>query len=77
MQGRINGAGNYGFQLFARDSAITGGGTNDAFRIKIWEKATDAVVYDNELGAADDADPTSALTGGSIVIHEAKGGGKK
>ena len=33
-------------------------------------KLTDAVVYDNLMGAADDADPESiVLGGGSIVIH--------
>jgi hypothetical protein len=42
----------------------------DLFRIKIWDKDNgDMVVYDNELGGADDADPTTAIGGGSIVIH--------
>ncbi len=27
------------------------------------------VVYDNELGGADDADPTTEIGGGSIKIH--------
>jgi hypothetical protein len=42
----------------------------DRFRIKIWHKATGAIVYDNQLGAADDDAPTTALGGGSIVIHK-------
>jgi len=30
----------------------------------------DAVVYDNQMGASDADDPTTALGGGSIVIHK-------
>jgi len=30
------------------------------------------VVYDNQLGAADNADPTTAIGSGSIVVHKAK-----
>jgi hypothetical protein len=41
----------------------------DKFRIKIWEKATDALVYDNQLNALDTDDPTTVISGGSIVIH--------
>ena len=62
--GTINGAGNYGFLLIAID------GTPDRFRMKIWDKATDYVIYDNMLGVADDGNPTTVLSGGSIVIHK-------
>ena len=49
------------------------GGGGDKFRIKIWDKtAGDLLVYDNQLGAAEDADPTTALGGDSIVIHKEK-----
>ena len=34
------------------------------------ENAGDAIVYDNQLGSTDDADPTTVLGGGSIVIHK-------
>jgi hypothetical protein len=44
----------------------------DLFRIKIWDKDLDAVVYDNQMGEAEDANPTTAIGGGSIVIHKAK-----
>jgi hypothetical protein len=64
--GSINGEGDYGFLL----SVIDGGSTGDRFRIKIWDRANgDAVVYDNQVGAADDASATTALGGGSIVVH--------
>jgi len=69
--GTINGLGNYGFMLTAIDGQINGGGGLDKFRIKIWDKDTnDAIVYDNKLGAADDAEPDTVIGGGSIVIHK-------
>ncbi len=67
--GTINGTGSYGFLLTASDGQVTGGGGIDKFRIKIWETATEAIIYDNQMGAADDAGATTALGGGSIVIH--------
>ncbi|MEK7786663.1 MAG: PKD domain-containing protein [Chloroflexota bacterium] len=68
--GTINGAGDYGFMLTAIDGQIKGGGGVDKFRIKIWDKTTGDIVYDNLMGAADTADPTTAIDGGSIVIHK-------
>ena len=68
--GTINGAGNYGFMLTAIDAALTPSTDTDLFRIKIWDMdAGDAIVYDNQIGAGDNADPTTAIAGGSIVIH--------
>jgi uncharacterized repeat protein (TIGR01451 family) len=67
--GTINGSGSYGFLLTANDGEVNGGGGTDRFRIKIWNLATGAVVYDNQIGAADGADPTTQLGGGGIVIH--------
>jgi hypothetical protein len=70
--GTINGEGEYGFMLTAIDGEINGGGGEDKFRIKIWDVATDLVIYDNKIDAADDADPDTVLGGGSIKIHKAK-----
>lgn len=67
--GTINGSGEYGFMLTAIDGQVNGGGGVDKFRIKIWDKATGEVVYDNQMGAADSAIPSTALGGGSIDIH--------
>jgi PKD repeat protein len=67
--GTINGSGTYGFLLTANDGQAMGGGSVDRFRIKIWDKTTGKAVYDNQMGAADDAVATTALGGGSIVIH--------
>ena len=69
--GAINGEGDYGFMLTAVDGTITGGGDEDNFRIKIWEKEDETVVYDNQADAADDANATDGIEGGSIVIHKA------
>ncbi|HEX9956562.1 MAG TPA: hypothetical protein VGA96_04885, partial [Fibrella sp.] len=69
-EGTINGGGTYGFLLTSIDGQMPGGGGTDKFRIKIWDKsAGDVVVYDNNKGAVDDAEPATTLGGGSIVIH--------
>lgn len=68
--GTINGEGDYGFMLTAIDGQINGGGGTDKFRIKIWDKVAEAIVYDNQNGAVDDTDPTTVIAGGSIVIHK-------
>jgi hypothetical protein len=68
--GTINGSGSFGSMLTAIDGDLPGGGGIDRFRIKIWDNATGQLVYDNQLGASDGSDPTTALGGGSIVIHK-------
>lgn len=68
--GTINGVGGYGFMISAIDAALTPSTTIDLFRIKIWDLATGEVVYDNMLGMAEDAAPTTAIGGGNIVIHK-------
>jgi PKD repeat protein len=68
--GTINGGGDYAFMLSAIDGQQPGGGGVDRFRIRIWDKTTGTVIYDNQIGAADDANPTTALGGGSITIHK-------
>jgi hypothetical protein len=68
--GTINGQGSYGFMLTAVDGAVNGGGGQDKFRIKISDKTTGNLVYDNLLDAPDTADPTTVLGGGSIIIHK-------
>ena len=61
--GTINGLGGYGFMITAIDS------TPDSFRIKIWNKANQEIVYDNKNGSSDTGNDTTELGGGSIVIH--------
>jgi hypothetical protein len=45
------------------------GSTPDLFRIKIWKTDSGEVLYDTQPGAADQAAATTALGGGSVVIH--------
>jgi hypothetical protein len=59
--------------LTAIDGQISGGGGLDKLRMKIIDNSTSAVVYDNQLGASDNGDPTTVIGGGSIAIH-ANGG---
>ena len=73
-EGIVNGRAGYSFLLTAIDGAILAG-KPDAFRIKIWETADPTrVVYDNQIGTAEDSDAATALSGttggGSIVIHK-------
>jgi len=70
--GTINGSGTYGFMLSAIDGQVNGGGSVDKFRIKIWDKGTDTIIYDNQIDDDDNADPTTAISGGQIVIHKVK-----
>ena len=72
--GTINGQAGYSFMVSAIDGNLKSTPVADKFRIKIWNTATSAAVYDNQLGAADNLDATTALGGGSIVIHEVKKG---
>lgn len=68
--GTINGEGNYGFMLSAIDEKLTPSTDVDLFRIRIWDKDNDdTIVYDNQMGDYDYADLTTAISGGSIVIH--------
>ncbi|MHB0929402.1 MAG: PKD domain-containing protein [Candidatus Nanopelagicales bacterium] len=67
--GTVNGEAGYTFMLTATDGQGNGGGT-DKFRIKIKHQLTGVVLYDNMVGADDEADPTTVLGGGSIVIHQ-------
>jgi hypothetical protein len=68
--GTINGTGNYNFMVSAIDGDMVGGGGYDKFRIKIWNKTDNSVIYDNNLGRDENDEPLTALKGGSIVIHK-------
>ena len=71
--GTINGAGNFGFMISAIDEKLTPSTDTDLFRIKIVDKDTDTLVYDNQVDETDDnADPTTAISGGSIIVHKEK-----
>ena len=57
------------FQVSVVDGQLESGGA-DRVRIKIWAMEDGRmVIYDNQPGDPDEADPTTELGGGSIVIH--------
>jgi VCBS repeat-containing protein len=68
--GSINGSGDYGFMLTSIDGDLKPDDKSDGFRIKIWDRGADQMIYDNQIGEADDSDATTELGGGSIVIHQ-------
>jgi VCBS repeat-containing protein len=67
--GTINGSGDYAFMVTIIDGSRRSKSGPDMFRIRIWNKATGSVMYDNQPNAPDTADPTMAVGGGSIRIH--------
>jgi hypothetical protein len=66
--GTINGAGSYSFTVTVVEDR-THGGAGFKFRIKIWDKATGRVIYDNNLGYPDYTTPTTPISAGSIDIN--------
>ena len=66
--GRINGEGDYAFMVSIIDGKLAGG--PDRMRMRVWRKDTGAVVYDNQTGDPDFADPVTPLNTGSIIIHK-------
>ena len=58
VSGTFNGEGDYGF-VFSRIDC-----SPERFRIKIWIKANDEIIYDNILGMLDNTDPLMAIQGG-------------
>jgi hypothetical protein len=42
----------------------------ERFRLKVWDKASGTIAYDNQMDAADRADPSTVLGGGSVVVHK-------
>jgi ELWxxDGT repeat protein len=65
--GTINDAGDFAFIVTAVDGHVSGG--TDTLRMKIWNKQSNQVIYDNQPGAADNANPTTPVHG-SVVLHQ-------
>jgi hypothetical protein len=63
--GTINNAGSYNFILTVIDGG--NGGAADKFRMKIW--GTSGIIYDNQMNAADGANPTQTISGGNITVR--------
>ena len=67
--GQINGTGDYGVLITAIDAALHPQWDVDRFRIKIWDRATGSILYDNQMGELEDSGAATEIGGGSIVIH--------
>jgi hypothetical protein len=67
--GTINGAGDYAFFITAVDGGDGSRTGVDRLRIRIWDRTSGGLIYDNQVNSPDDADPITALGGGNIVIH--------
>jgi len=66
--GKVNGESGYNFILTVIDGDAKGGGGVDKFRIRIWNKNTGVIVFDNEMGVSDAADPFTPVGSGSSII---------
>ncbi|HEV8636009.1 MAG TPA: hypothetical protein VG370_17430, partial [Chloroflexota bacterium] len=67
--GQVNGQGDYGFQITAIDGQLLVTKEPDRFRIRIWDRATGQVVYDNRRGDDPNGEASTAIDGGNITIH--------
>ena len=69
--GTIHSSGNYGFMVTVIDEKYTSSIDTNRFRIAIWDKDKgDALVYDNERGAAPGVIPTTELDKGNVALHQ-------
>lgn len=74
-EGELNKVPGYRFTVVGFDGGWNGGTDPDRFRIKIW--GPNGVVYDNGLGADENADDATVLQKGKILIKEVKTKGNK
>jgi len=70
----IGDAASYNFILTVIDGQLSGGGGVDNIRMKIYNKNTNVVIYDSQMGASDAADPTTPVGDGSSIVIQALSG---
>ena len=63
----VGGQSGLGFIMTVMDGALDGNGT-DKVRMKIYNKTSGAVIYDNQPGVSDAADPITAIGANSSVV---------
>lgn len=69
--GTLNGRSDHSFQVSVVDAKKEGRDFSDRIRMQIWDRSGE-LVYDNQRGAARNAEATMPIGGGAIVIHKAK-----
>jgi len=70
--GEVDGVPGYGFLISGVDGDLKHIPVPDKFRIKVWEIASGDIIYDNGSGLTD-AEPSTELGAGNILIHSGKG----
>jgi hypothetical protein len=65
--GTVNNLPGYRYILTVIDGQAAGGDGIDRFRLKVWNEKTGETVFDNQMGAADDADPTNGVGDGDSI----------
>ena len=68
--GTIDNAGDFGFLLRGIDGKIGATKMPDKARVKIWNRATGAIIYDSQMTAVDSAAPAIVLGGGTVNIKK-------
>jgi PKD repeat protein len=71
-KGTVNGQAGYGFLVSGVDGDAGTNKTADTLRVKIWRTSDGSTVYDNQMGAKDDALATTAIGGGQIQVQAPK-----
>jgi uncharacterized delta-60 repeat protein len=69
----IGGQSGIGFTMTVVDGQLDGSGI-DKIRMKIYNKNTGAVIYDNQPGASDTALPTQAVGPNSVIVVQSNNG---
>ena len=69
LQGRGTIDGTEAVRFFV---SATGGSGSGKIRIRVWDQATGAVVYDSQPGALLDAAPAATVRGETIALHVAR-----
>ncbi len=70
--GTVNGSGGYGFMLSTVDGDSQSVPGPDRLRLKVWDQATENVIYDNQSGAAADAPAATSIAAGAITVSAPK-----
>ncbi len=65
--GTLSGSGDYSFVVTAVNGQAGGGA--DRLRMRIWDRATGELVFDNERSSGPTTEPVCRVDGGSVVIH--------
>ncbi len=71
-RGTVNGLGDYGFLLSTVDGDSQSVPGPDRLRLKVWNRLSGDVIYDNQLGAADDAPAATTIAAGAITVSAPK-----